>query len=47
MTNTPEGAIRPGATGIKHGPFGTHVVPTFPISQFAAGIHARKAAAIR
>ena len=35
---TPEGAIRPGATGMRQGPFGTHSVPAWPISQFAAGI---------
>ncbi len=35
---TPLGAIRPGATGIRHGPFGGQTVPTLPIIQFAAGI---------
>src|ERR1700704_6216880 len=35
---TPEGAIRPGATGMRQGPFGTHSVPAWPISQFAAGM---------
>ena len=35
---TPLGAISPGATGIRHGPFGGQSVPTFPIIQFAAGI---------
>src|SRR5262249_39961802 len=35
---TPDGAISPGATGIRQGPSGTHVVPAWPISQLAAGI---------
>ena len=36
--STPDGAIRPGATGIRQGPFGTQTVPTWPISQLAAGM---------
>src|SRR5215475_12590431 len=35
---TPDGAIRPGATGMRQGPFGTHTVPACPINQFATGI---------
>ena len=35
---TPDGAIRPGATGSTQGPCGMQVVPTWPISQLAAGI---------
>ena len=30
-TITPDGAISPNPTGIKHGPFGIHSVPTLPI----------------
>ncbi len=40
--NTPEGAISPGATGTRQGPFGTQKVPAWPISQFAAGMHSPK-----
>ena len=47
IISTPEGATRPKPTGIIQGPFGMHFAPTFPISQFAAGMHARKAATIR
>ena len=39
---TPEGAINPNPTGIKHGPFGMHS-PTFPIIQLDAGTVAAKA----
>ena len=36
---TPDGAITPGATGTTHGPCGAmHAVPTWPISQLAAGM---------
>ena len=35
---SPDGAIRPGATGTTQGPFAIHVVPTCPIIQLAAGI---------
>jgi hypothetical protein len=43
---TPEGAINPNPTGIKHGPFGMHS-PTFPIIQLDAGTVAAKAEIIR
>ena len=38
IISTPEGAMMPGATGIRHGPCGTQTVPTWPISQLAAGM---------
>ena len=41
---TPEGAMTPKPTGIRHGPFGTHLVPTLPISQLAAGMQSAKPA---
>ncbi len=40
---TPLGAMISGATGTRHGPLGTHVVPTWPISQLAIGIQRAKA----
>ena len=41
--STPEGAMRPGATGIRQGPpSGTQTVPTLPISQLAAGMQRPK-----
>lgn len=40
---TPDGAKMPGHTGIRQGPEGTHVVPTFAISQFDSGTHAMNA----
>ena len=36
-TTTLEGAIKPGATGIKHGPLGSHTKPTLTITQLLAG----------
>jgi len=48
IISTPLGAVigpsRPGATGTRQGPLGMQVVPTLPISQFAAGTQAMKAA---
>ena len=41
IISTPEGAIRPKPTGTRQGPSGTHIVPAWPTSQFAAGIVAR------
>ena len=43
IISTPEGAIRCGATGMRHGPFGAQTVPTLPIIQFAAGMVSPKA----
>src|SRR6185312_998018 len=42
--STPLGAISPGATGMRQGPFGTHSVPTWPMSQLAAGMQSPKPA---
>ena len=38
IMSTPDGAISPGATGMRHGPFGTQMVPALPIIQLAAGM---------
>ena len=39
-----EGNYTPGATGTRHGLFGGHTVPTWPISQLASGMQAINAA---
>src|SRR4051812_394522 len=39
IVSTPDGAMTPGATGTRHGPCGGgQTVPTWPISQLAAGM---------
>src|SRR5215831_9440688 len=41
IIRTPDGAMRPGATGMRHGPLAVHTVPTWPIIQLASGIVAQ------
>ena len=42
IISTPDGAMMPGATGIRQGPLGAQKLPRFLIIQFAAGMHSAK-----